>query len=203
MRRGALAVLVAVALALLTACAGSDRPSIVGGATLQVTSPDLAAIKAKSDIPNCPKASGGQVDGGMPSITLECLGGGRSVDLAGLRGPMIVNFWQAYCGPCRREMPALAAYARSHPSVQVLGVDYLDVQPAAALKLARDSKVAYPLVADPEGHLAGRRPLTRIPGLPFTAYLDASGRVVHVEAVPMTSVRDVAEAAQKYLGTGG
>jgi thiol-disulfide isomerase/thioredoxin len=203
MRRGALAVLGAVALALLTACAGSDRPSIVGGTTLQVTSPGLAAIKAKSDVPNCPKVSGGQVDGGMPSITLECLGGGRSVDLAALRGPMIVNFWQAYCGPCRKEMPARAAYARSHRSVQVLGVDYLDVQPAAALKLARDSKVAYPLVADPEGHLAGRRPLTRIPGLPFTAYLDASGRVVHVEAVPMTSVQDVAEAAQKYLGTGG
>jgi thiol-disulfide isomerase/thioredoxin len=203
MRRGALAAFLVAVLALLTACAGSDRPSIVGGTRLEVTSPDLAAIKAKSDIPNCPKVSGGQADGGMPAVTLECLGGGRSVDLAGLRGPMIVNFWQAYCGPCRQEMPSLAAYARSHPSVKVLGVDYLDVQPAAALKLARDSKVAYPLVADPEGHLAGRRPLTRIPGLPFTAYLDASGRVVHVEAVPMTTEQDVATAAQKYLGTGG
>ncbi len=203
MRRLALALLGVVALTLLTGCAGSDRPDIVGGTTLQVSSPDLAAIKAKSDIPNCPRVSGGQVDGGMPAVTLQCLGGGRAVDLAGLRGPMIVNFWQAYCGPCRKEMPALAAYARSHPSVRVLGVDYLDVQPAAALELARASEVAYPLVADPAGHLAGKRPLTRIPGLPFTAYVDASGRVVHVEAVPMTTVQDVAEAARKYLGTGG
>jgi len=31
----------------------------------------------------------------------------------------------------------------------------------------------------------------------------ASGRVVHVEAGAMTSEKDVAEAAQKYLGVGG
>ena len=139
----------------------------------------------------------------MPGVTVHCLGGGRSVDVAGLRGPMIVNLWASTCGPCREEMPALAAYARHQSAVQVLGIDLLDLQPEAALQLARDSKVGYPLVADPAGNLVGREPVPRQPGLPFTVFLDASGRVVHVEAGAMTSEKDVAAAAEKYLGVAG
>jgi thiol-disulfide isomerase/thioredoxin len=191
------------ALGVLTACSGQHPPDYVGTTTLKLKTPDLVKLKKESDVPNCPKATDDPVDGGLPAVTVDCLGGGRSVDLAGLRGPMIVNFWASTCGPCRKEMPALAAYARQHPGVRVLGVDYLDVQPAAALELARASGVAYPLVADPAGNLAGKAPLTRIAGLPFTAYVDAAGRVVHLEAVPMDSERDVAAAASRYLGTGG
>ena len=40
-------------------------------------------------------------------------------------------------------------------------------------------------------------------GLHSTAFVDASGRVVHVEAGAMTSENDVATAAQKYLGVAG
>ena len=100
-------------------------------------------------------------------------------------------------------MPALAAYARGQSTVKVLGIDILDVQPGAALQLARDSKVGYPLVADPAGNLVGRKPVPRNIGLPFTAFVDASGRVVHVEAGAMTSQKDVAAAAEQYLGVSG
>jgi hypothetical protein len=40
-------------------------------------------------------------------------------------------------------------------------------------------------------------------GLPFTVFVDASGRVVHVEAGAMTTEHDVAAAAEKYLGATG
>jgi thiol-disulfide isomerase/thioredoxin len=170
---------------------------------VDVGSPSLAEFKQKTDIPDCPKASGGPVDGGLPDITVACLGGGRSVDLSGLRGPMIVNFWSSTCSSCRKEMPALAAYARQQSRVQVLGIDLLDVQPAAALQLARDSKVGYPLVADPAGNLVGQKPVPRNVGLPFTVFLDASGRVVRVEFGALTSAKDVADAAEHYLGAAG
>jgi thiol-disulfide isomerase/thioredoxin len=170
---------------------------------VNVDSPDLVAFKKQTDIPNCPDVSSTRVEDGMPDVTVPCLGGGRSVDVAGLRGPMIVNFWQSACHPCRQEMPALAKYAREQSVVQVLGIDILDVQPGAALQLARDSSVAYPLVADPAGNLVGQKPVPRNIGLPFTAFLDASGKVVHVEAGAMTSEQDVAAAAEKYLGVAG
>jgi thiol-disulfide isomerase/thioredoxin len=116
---------------------------------------------------------------------------------------MIVNFWQSYCHPCRKEMPALASYAASHPGVKIVGVDILDTQPGAALQLARDSQVGYPLVADPAGNLDGAKPLPHIPGLPFTVFLDSSGKIAHVEAGAMLTEADVAKAAQQYLGVGG
>ncbi len=199
MRRALAALAV---LPLLAAC-GPHAPTYDGDKTLTVPAPDLVASKAQSDIPNCPKSTAGSVTGGMPSVTVPCLGGGRPVDMASLRGPMIVNFWASWCRPCRDEMPALASYAKSQAAVQVLGVDYIDTQPGAALDLAKRSHVAYPLVADPKGALDHASPLPHIANMPTTVFVDAQGRIVHVEAVVFTSQQDVAAAAQKYLGVGG
>jgi thiol-disulfide isomerase/thioredoxin len=203
-RRPFLAAVLGVLIALVSACSGvHPRDFVAGQSPVKVDSPDLVAFKKHTDIPNCPRVSSTEVADGMPDISVPCLGGGRSVNVAGLRGPMIVNFWQSTCHPCRQEMPALAAYARHRSDVQVLGIDILDVQPGAALQLARDSKVGYPLVADPAGNLVGQTPVPRNIGLPLTAFLNASGKVVHVEAGAMTSEDDVAAAAEKYLGVAG
>jgi len=201
--RRALVLSGAALLLVLTACGHPSAPTYDGDKTLTVAAPDLVAIKKHSDIPDCPRVDGGPVSGGMPSVTVPCLGGGRAVALAGLRGPMIVNFWASWCGPCREEMPALAAYAKSQSAVQVVGVDFLDPQPAAALELATRSKVAYPLVADPKGVLDRASPLPHVGTMPMTVFLDETGAIVHVEAAEYTRPADVAAAARKYLGVGG
>jgi thiol-disulfide isomerase/thioredoxin len=199
----ALASGLAAAVVVLTSCSGHHTPSYEGDKTLTRPAADLVASKKGSDIPNCPRTTAGSVDGGMPAITVPCLGGGRPVDVAGLRGPMIVNFWASWCGSCHDEMPVLAAYAKSQSTVKVLGVDFLDTQPGAALDLAKRSKVTYPLVADPNGALDRANPLPHISAMPLTVFLDAKGAIVHVEAAVYTSEAEVAAAAQRYLGVGG
>ena len=58
-------------------------------------------------------ASVAPVDGGLPDVTLPCLGGGRDVRLAGLRGrPMMINIWAQWCEPCRAESRFLSETAR-------------------------------------------------------------------------------------------
>lgn len=205
MRRALLvALLVALVLPLLAAC-GAGTPDAIkpGPHQIDVSNPQLVSFKKQTSIPNCPRVGSAGVEGGMPGVTLPCLGGGRSVDMAGLRGPAIVNFWASWCSACRKEMPALAAYAKHHSAVQVLGVDFLDQQPGAALELAKGSDVGYPLLADTKGALDRASPMPHIPGLPLTVFLDAQGSIVHIEAVPMLTEKDVAEAAQKYLGATG
>jgi thiol-disulfide isomerase/thioredoxin len=203
MRRTLAVAASALALAVTAACSHPAAPTYDEDKSLTVAAPDLVALKKHSHVPDCPRVDPRPAPGGMPSVTVPCLGGGRAVDMAGLRGPMIVNFWASWCGACRDEMPALAAYARNQSAVKVVGVDFLDSQPGAALGLATRSKVAYPLVADPKGALDRAKPLPHISAMPMTVFLDAHGAIAHVEAAAYTSEAEVAAAAQKYLGAGG
>jgi thiol-disulfide isomerase/thioredoxin len=205
MSRALRLALVVPAVLMLAACSGSGTPGPIraGPPAVDVAGQQLVAFKKHSRIPDCPAVTSSGVDHGMPGVTLPCLGGGRSVDVAGLRGPMIVNFWASWCGGCRREMPALAAYARAHPSVKVVGIDFLDPQPAAALQLAVRSDVRYPLLADTRGEVDEESPLIHVPGLPLTVFLAADGSVTHIEARTMSTERDVAATASRYLGAGG
>jgi thiol-disulfide isomerase/thioredoxin len=204
-RRALLLTALATLLAALTSCSSKDAGNSLasGRHAIDVGTRAMVAFKRHTQIPDCPAVSSQGVDRGMPGVTLPCLGGGRAVDVAGLRGPMIVNFWASWCGACRDEMPALAAYARAHPSVKVLGIDFLDPQPGAALQLAKNSHVGYPLIADTTGALDRASPLPKIPGLPYTVFLAGDGSIAHIEARPMRTEADVATAAHQYLGVGG
>lgn len=205
MRRWLPRIVVVLVALLLAACSAGSTPRAItpGPHQVDVADKSLVAFKRQTGVPDCPKVSSAGVDKGMPAVTLPCLGGGRAVDVAGLRGPMIVNFWASWCGDCRKEMPALASYAKNHPAVKVVGIDFLDQQPGAALELAKASRVGYPLLADTKGALDTASPLPHIPGLPLTVFLDARGAIVHIEAGAMLTENDVEAAAAKYLGTHG
>ena len=202
-RRGAAALAAALLALALTSCAGGGDGSVgrPGSARVDVDTPQLAKARAAAGIADCAPGGGGAVDGGLPSVTLPCLGGGPDVDLSTLEGPMVVNLWASWCAPCRQELPFYQAFAEKHGDrVPVLGVDYQDTQPAAALELAKDTGVTYPLLADPQGALDGATPFPRLAGLPFLALVDAEGRVVHREYVEIRSERQLSELVQKYLG---
>jgi thiol-disulfide isomerase/thioredoxin len=171
-----------LACLLLTGCAGGQGTGSpgLGAASIDVDTPALRAAKAEAGVEPCRAAPGTTpVPGGLPAVTLPCLGGGTAVDLAGLRGPMVLNLFAQWCGPCRKELPY---YQRLHRAaggaVTVVGVDYLDTQPGRALQLADRSGVTFPLLADPDGRL--RRDL-KVRGLPGIVFVDASGTVTAVE----------------------
>lgn len=193
MRRLTLAVL---ALALLTGCAATPRVSAPNQSNVKVDTPAYRALKAKAGIRDCPAPA--TSDGGLPHASLPCLGGGRRVDLATLKGPLVLNFWYAACAPCRKEMPALAAfYDRYGDRVPVLGIDSTDTMPGAALELARRSGVTYPLVADPGGDLQGTDLSVR--GHPWFFFLTAEGTITS-ESGGKTSEAEIVAMVEKHLG---
>jgi thiol-disulfide isomerase/thioredoxin len=182
----------------LTGCAGPEAAS-PGPSRVEVDTPALRELKSETAIEDC--APGRRPVGALPELTLPCLGGGPDVDLATLRGPMIVNLWASNCGPCRKEMPALQEfYAAYGDRVSVLGIDYQDLQPVAAIELARKSRVTYPLLADPGGDLNAADPLPVIRGLPYLLFVGADGEVT-ARAGGVDSADELVELANDELGT--
>jgi cytochrome c biogenesis protein CcmG, thiol:disulfide interchange protein DsbE len=96
---------------------------------------------------------------------LERLNGEGSLKLSSLRGKVIVvNFWAAWCDPCKREAPIFqAASERYGDRVAFVGVDANDYSGDARAFLARYG-VEYPNVRDPNGRVLrtyGGLPLPR------------------------------------------
>lgn len=141
------------------------------------------------------------VSAGLPSITLGCLGRPGSVALNRLGGrPVLVNLWASWCGPCRQEMPRIAAAvaaAGGSTGPVVLGVDTNDEPAHAGAFLARNH-VAWPVVVDASGQLAMA---LRLPGLPVTLGLNAAGRVVFRHIGELTD--STARAAVRAVLAGG
>lgn len=198
MRKAVLAVLLAVLLSACTSGTGIDvRPPDV-----QVDTPALREAKQRIGMEDCVPGDGEPVDGGLPELTLPCLGGGEDVELSALRGPLVINLWQAFCEPCRKEMPALEAFHQKYgDKVAVLGIDFNDVNPAGALRLAEDTKATYPSIADPGGELMAEETFAVARrGLPAFVFVDESGTVVGQASGGVHSVAEVKDLVAEHFG---
>ncbi len=145
----------------------------------------------------------------LPEVTLQTFDApGRQVGegldevyLPDVRGPAVVNLWASWCGPCREELPVVQEFARAHgDEVSVIGIDYLDPQADQAASLAESSGLTYQLLQDPDGELDASSPFPTLQGLPFWAFVDADGRVVHREFVVVESEQELVDLAEEHLG---
>ena len=155
---------------------------------------------AKANLPDCPATTGtGKVDGGLPALTLPCLGDGPKVDLAKLRGPVVVNIWAGPCPPCKLEAPLIQQFnAAAAGKVGVLGVvdgAYPDT-PDDALDASRGLGLRYPSLFDEHGKLVE---MVRASGIPMTLLVDAQGKVVFTQPGQLKAGQ-LAQLTKQYLG---
>jgi cytochrome c biogenesis protein CcmG, thiol:disulfide interchange protein DsbE len=205
-RRGWLASTAAALVIVLASCAGSAAPtpstesSAEAVPTPELTA-DLAAMKKAAGIADCPRSDPdvAALPSGLPDVVLPCLGGGREVRLAGLRGkPMMINVWAQWCGPCREEAPYLAEVAAANQSdLIIVGIDHADPRPDLAIEFAQLSAWTYPQLADPDVVL---RAELRITGPPQTFFVRPDGTIAYRHAGPFSSAAEIRDLADKHLG---
>ena len=200
---------IAVATLVLTGCGAAATPA---GSAPNVPPPSevapspestasLGPMKKAAEIADCPKSDPdvAAVPSGLPDVVLPCLGGGREVRLAGLRGkPMMINIWAQWCGPCREEAPYLADVATTNKSeLMILGIDHADPQPALAIEFAQLSTWTYPQLADPDVVL---RAALQITGPPQTFLVRPDGTVAYRHAGSFKSADEIRDLVRKHLG---
>jgi thiol-disulfide isomerase/thioredoxin len=109
---------------------------------------------------------------------------GSATSLQQMKGtPLVVNMWATWCKPCVKEMPAFDDVAAGTRGVRVVGVNVADSAEDAAA-FAQKLGVHYEQFTDPTGELSDA---FSVSGLPATAFIDASGKVVEVHSGAMTA----------------
>jgi thiol-disulfide isomerase/thioredoxin len=95
--------------------------------------------------------------------------------------PQVINFWATWCAPCRREIPMLNTLAKdgAWPEIALIGIaiDFRE----DVLRYLESTPIDYTvLIGEQDGLDAARAFGVESLGLPFTAFVDASGRIVTI-----------------------
>jgi thiol-disulfide isomerase/thioredoxin len=110
----------------------------------------------------------------LPDLVLTDGRSGQPVRLreVAARAPVVVNLWATWCGPCRREMPVLAAAQARHPGVVFVFVNQGESAEAVRRYLDAERLNLATVLLDPASQLG---PALGSSGLPTTVFFDRQG----------------------------
>jgi thiol-disulfide isomerase/thioredoxin len=171
--RKALAV---VALLLLTACSPSSS-------------------YVKGEVVSCESIS--QDTSFVGGIEMDCLDRTTGARLGALRGPIILNVWGSWCGPCREEIPILRSfYEKAQGKVALVGVDVEEATFDDGRRFVERNGILWPNLYDPDGRSREYFGL----GVPVTWFIAADGSVAGKKIGAFKDENELLELTNKYLG---
>jgi thiol-disulfide isomerase/thioredoxin len=113
----------------------------------------------------------------LPDLVLTDLASGQPVRLRELAAgrPVVLNLWATWCGPCRREMPVLAAAQARHPGAVFVFANQGERAETVRRYLDTERLALSHVLLDPASSLG---PALGSGGLPTTVFFNGQGRRV-------------------------
>lgn len=130
-------------------------------------------------------------------IQMDCLDRTEGAQLGALRGPMIVNVWGSWCGPCKEEIPILRSfYDKADGKVQLIGVDVEEANFDDGRRFVERNGIVWPNLYDPDGRSREYFGL----GVPVTWFIAADGTVAYKKIGVFKNEDELISLTNKYLG---
>jgi cytochrome c biogenesis protein CcmG/thiol:disulfide interchange protein DsbE len=131
------------------------------------------------------------------SINLGCLDGSTGASVNTLKGPMIINVWGSWCGPCKEEMPILRSfYKKAEGKVALVGVDVEEASIKDGQDFVENNGITWPNLFDSSG---SSRPYFGM-GVPVTWFIAPDGSVAYKHIGVLKNEIELITLTSKYLG---
>jgi len=130
-------------------------------------------------------------------IILGCLDGTKGAPINALRGPLIINVWGSWCGPCKAEIPIFKSfYQKAKGKIQLIGVDVEE----SSIKDGRDfvltHGMTWPNLFDADGRSRAYFGM----GVPVTWFITDNGRVAYKKIGEIKNEIELITLTSRYLG---
>ena len=127
---------------------------------------------------------------------LNCLTGSEKISVESLRGPLIVNVWGSWCGPCKQEMPHFVEFNdQANGKVKLLGIAVEEAKAQDSKDFIIANGITWPNLYDAKGITRANFGM----GVPVTWFIDKAGIVVYKHIGVINSTEELIELTAKYL----
>jgi thiol-disulfide isomerase/thioredoxin len=170
-------VLILLLALSLTGCSSSTKPVASKGEVVDCVDVNHVAAKASDTL-------------------LNCLVGTEKISVESLRGPLIVNVWGSWCGPCKQEMPYFVDFHhQANGKVQLLGIAVEEAKAQDSKDFIVANGMTWPNLFDAKGVTRKNFGM----GVPVTWFIDEQGTVVYKHIGVVKSTKELIDLTVKYL----
>lgn len=151
-------------------------------------------MAAKGEVVDCVEVS--HVASKPGDTLLNCLTGSEKISVESLRGPLIVNVWGSWCGPCADEIPLFVEFDnQANGKVKLLGIAVEEAKAQDSKDFIIANGITWPNLYDAKGFTRGTFGM----GVPVTWFIDEQGAVVYKHVGVVKSTEELIELTNKYL----
>jgi thiol-disulfide isomerase/thioredoxin len=127
---------------------------------------------------------------------LNCLTGTEKISVESLRGPLILNVWGSWCGPCADEMPYFVEFnQKAAGKVKLLGIAVEEAKAQDSKDFIVSYGMTWPNLFDASGVTRKNFGM----GVPVTWFIDQQGTVVYKHFGVVNSTKELIDFTAKYL----